>query len=83
MSIVEGEASVVALVSGGDGVEEESEGVRAGDDRLVLEGGEQVELGPTEPGVGHRAPTAVLASVRDDQVIVGTCKRKIFKLVCS
>ena len=80
LSIVEGEASVVALVSGGDGVEEESEGVRAGDDRLVLQGGEQVELGPAEPGVGHRAPTAVLASVRDDQVIVGTCKKKIIQI---
>ena len=57
-------------------MEEEPEGVRARDDRFVLEGGEQVQLGSAEPAVAHRAAAPVLARVRNDQVIVGTCKKR-------
>lgn len=83
----ERKAPIVALVPGGDGVEEEPEGIRTGDDGFVDEGGEDVELRAAEPGVGHRAPAAVLARVRDDQKVVGAEEKdktdfQCFKIIC-
>ncbi len=49
--IEESEAAIIALISGRDGMEEEPEGIRTGDDGFVDDRGEDVELGAAEPNV--------------------------------
>jgi len=46
--IEESETAIIALISGGNGMEEEPEGIRTGDDGFVDDRGEDVELGAAE-----------------------------------